>query len=105
MSTRRFYTGWDGREYENGDWEDRERIAAPAEDDWKCLCDNTAWAGEGFWPCLADGTSVEPTVNGPWDGKLIKCARCDRIMDSSTWDGQTVAVVSSVETQQEVQTS
>lgn len=80
-----------------------ERIAAPAEDDWTCLCGNTAWAGEGFWPCLPDGTEVEPVLNGPgvtgrpWDGKLVKCERCDRIIDQSTWDGATVAVVKGVQ--------
>lgn len=76
---------------------EEERIAAPAEDDWTCVCGNTAWAGEGFWPCLADGTIVEPVVDGPWDQKLVKCQRCDRIMDQSTWDGSTVAVVQEVQ--------
>lgn len=70
-----------------------ERIDAPAYDDWTCICGNTAWAGDGFWPCLPDGTEVEPNIGGPWDGKLVKCEQCNRIMDQSTWDGESVLVV------------
>jgi hypothetical protein len=69
-----------------------ERITAPAEDDWTCICGNHVMS-DGFYPSLADGTDVEPTIDGPWDGKLVKCSRCERIMDQSTWDGATVAVV------------
>lgn len=70
----------------------KERIEAPAQDDWRCICGNYV-GGSGFYPCLADGTYVEPTIDGPWDEKLVKCDQCERIMDQSTWDGATVAVV------------
>jgi hypothetical protein len=71
-----------------------ERITAHAEDDWECLCGNTAMS-DGFWPCLPDGTEVEPTLEGPWDGKLVVCHSCGRIMDQSTFSDaeRTVLVV------------
>jgi len=71
-------------------------IDAPAQDDWSCICGNFV-GGSGFYPCLADGTYVEPLADGPWDGKLVRCDQCGRIMDQSTWDGSSVAVVGRIE--------
>ena len=67
-------------------------IAAPAEDDWTCACGNTSMA-EGFFPSLADGTEVEPLIDGPWDGKTVLCTSCGRLMDQTTWDGERVKVI------------
>lgn len=47
---------------------------------WICRCGNVAEA-DGFDPCLEDGTEVEPTVDGPWAGRLYVCRRCGRIID------------------------
>lgn len=63
-----------------------EWITAEAEDAWLCICGNQSHL-DGFWPCTADGTEVEPTVDGPWDEKLVLCRRCGRIMDQSTYSG------------------
>lgn len=68
-----------------------ERIAAPAVDEWTCLCGNVPET-DGFWPCTPRGREVEPTLTA-WDGKHVKCLRCRRILDQTTWDGATVAVV------------
>lgn len=38
----------------------------------------------GFDPCLEDGTPVEPTVEGPWKGRLYVCLDCGRIIDQYT---------------------
>jgi hypothetical protein len=70
----------------------KERIAAPAEDEWTCLCGNVPET-DGFWPSTRRGRELEPVADGEWDGKLVKCLRCQRVMDQSTWDGATVAVV------------
>jgi hypothetical protein len=55
--------------------------------DWiRCVpaCDNTPDM-DGFVSCLPDGTEVEP-VGGPggWDGKLLVCSRCGRIINQDT---------------------
>lgn len=53
--------------------------------DLVCRCGN-APAEDGFYPCLDDGTIVEPTIKGPWKGKLYACARCGRIINRETLD-------------------
>jgi hypothetical protein len=69
-----------------------ERITAHAVDSWECACGNVPEA-DGFWPCLPDGTEVEPIVGGPWDERLVVCRACGRILDQSTYDGTSVAVI------------
>lgn len=52
--------------------------------DWAvCLCGNEPHM-DGFYPCLPDGTEVEPDADGPWDGKLYRCAKCERIINQYT---------------------
>lgn len=52
--------------------------------DWPhCICNNSPDL-DGFVPCLADGTPVEPAVDGPWDGKLYVCVRCGRVYNQET---------------------
>lgn len=50
---------------------------------WICICKNYP-AGGGFYPCDMNGNEVEPTRNGPWDGRLYVCAECKRILDQFT---------------------
>jgi hypothetical protein len=52
--------------------------------DWPhCRCNNTPDM-DGFTACLADGTPVEPLADGPWDGKLLVCLRCGRVINQET---------------------
>lgn len=81
----------------------RERITSDAfNEGWVCACGNDIM-GAGFAPCdPATGAEVEPTIDGPWDGKSIGCGECGRIMDATTNqrgpDGTwTVAVVGKIE--------
>jgi hypothetical protein len=48
-----------------------------------CRCGNNP-SDTGFQPCLPDGTVVEPTAEGPWEGKLYVCGDCGRIIDQET---------------------
>ena len=48
-----------------------------------CRCGNNP-SDTGFQPCLADGEVVEPTVEGPWEGRLYVCGDCGRIIDQET---------------------
>ena len=53
---------------------------------WVCVCGNTVGTG-GFYACLADGTQVEPDIDGPWgkDGRhLYACSLCPAIVDPDT---------------------
>jgi len=52
-------------------------------DSWICLCDNTP-DRSGFLPCDVYGRQVEPTLEGPWGGKLYVCLECGRIIDQDT---------------------
>lgn len=77
----------------------RERITSDAfNEGWECRCGNDIMAA-GFAPCdPATGAEVEPTIDGPWDGKSVGCGQCGRVMDQTTNrrgpDGTwTVAVV------------
>lgn len=51
--------------------------------DLVCLCGNDP-VGSGFYPCLYGGKIVEPTIDGPWEGKLYACGDCGRIIDQYT---------------------
>jgi hypothetical protein len=59
-----------------------ERIHAPADDWWECVCGN-APDTDGFYPCLPDGRTVEPE-EGVWVQPLYVCARCYRIIEQPT---------------------
>lgn len=65
---------------------DLEKIKLDAETDpysWVCPCGN--YVGQpGFYPCLEDGTEVEPTIDGPWEGVLYLCPECGRVIDQYT---------------------
>ena len=50
-----------------------------------CVCGNTPYS-HGFEPCTRDGTVVEPTIEGPWDGRLYVCGKCHRIVDQESLD-------------------
>jgi hypothetical protein len=62
-----------------------EYIKANAEDDWECLCGNHAMS-DGFYPSDIEGNELEPLIGGPWDGRLVMCARCGRIIDQTTFE-------------------
>jgi hypothetical protein len=44
-----------------------------------CLCGNVP-GSSGFYTALADGEFVPPTPSSAWDGDLITCAECGRII-------------------------
>lgn len=54
------------------------------EDEWVCVCGNTA-IDSGFFPCLLDGTEVEPTEADGWVN-LYRCAECGRVINQDTLD-------------------
>ena len=60
-----------------------EKILSDGSDWLHCLCNNNP-SMDGFASCLADGTPVEPTVEGQWEGKLYVCLRCGRVIDQTT---------------------
>lgn len=59
-----------------------ERIKAPAEDWWVCVCGNEPHTG-GFYP-YHEGREVEPIAGGPWDGVHYVCADCCRVINQET---------------------
>lgn len=48
-----------------------------------CQCGNTTRT-DGFYHCLPDGTLVEPTIGGPWDGHY-RCERCGKVETLTEW--------------------
>ena len=67
----------------NAAGEDRSVIrGTPNSDDWECLCGNDG-ASDGFYP-VYNGHWIEPLKSGPWDGILVACAACGRIIDQTT---------------------
>jgi hypothetical protein len=63
-----------------------ETAVREPDSDWiRCVpaCDNTPDM-DGFALCLPDGTEVESGPDGPWDGKLLACNRCGRIINQDT---------------------
>lgn len=73
-------------------WSEREHGTQEGgyADALRCPCGNATHL-DGFATCLPDGTSVEPTADGPWDGHSVVCCACGRILRSE--DGRTVAPV------------
>lgn len=59
--------------------------------DWLvCKCGNEPHK-DGFYTCLVNGEIVEPVLDGPWDGTLYLCAKCDAIYNIDTFDQVGVA--------------
>ena len=56
-------------------------IGAIADDDWVCLCGNTALTS-GFFPCSQEGEQVEPTPE-EWATNCYVCEQCGRIIRQS----------------------
>lgn len=55
-----------------------KRINVDESGEFICLCGNTP-RGSGFDTCLADGTVVEPVIDGPWCGHY-RCMECDLVV-------------------------
>lgn len=63
-------------------------LEAPEEDYYVCLCGNRPHE-EGYQPVDHSGLETHP---GPeWSG-LIRCGRCDRLIDTTTYDPMTGTV-------------